>query len=133
MGRIPIIRQSKKSQLRLPLGVIKKIPTSLRKTHLDSLVEEYIKIYNIDEERSYQKASKREQAVAVRASSKSLYRSLIASLKKKIRDQADTSSSSSSSPSCFDSSSPSPEPKTEPEPESDPSKENTTSHTAQSV
>lgn len=127
MGRIPIIRQAqqaKKSQLRLPLGIIKKIPTSLRKTHLDSLAEEYIKI-NIDEERSYQKALKREQAVAVRASSKSIYRSLIASLKKKIRDEADTSSSSSSSPSSFSSSSPSPEPET--------SKDNTTNQPAQSV
>lgn len=89
MGKIPIVRQAQqpsKSQLRLPLGIVKKVPTNLRKIHLDALVEEYIKT-EIDEDESYEKAQIEEEAVAKRAATKSIYRNLIASLKKKIRDE----------------------------------------------
>lgn len=98
MSRAPVVRQARKptyNTSRLPLGITNKVPTNLRKLFLDDLINEYMKA-KYKEEESIPKAQHEEQVIANRASSKIIYRNLIAGLKKRIRDEANDKSPDSS-------------------------------------
>lgn len=88
MGRNPVRQANKpKTNTRLPIGVAKKVPTALRIKYLEAIAQEYMS-FKIQEDESYRKASRDEHSLALRATSKPLYASLIAGHKKKIRDLA---------------------------------------------
>lgn len=81
---IPINKQKRP---RAPLGVVKKIPSSIRMRYLEAIIAEYLNTGHKEEE-SYEEALKEEQSLANRAANKSIYFNLVAGLKKKIREKA---------------------------------------------
>lgn len=83
--RLPI-SQSKQKRPRLPLGIAKKVPSSLRMKYLDVIINEYLNTGHQEEE-SYDEALKEEKTIANRAANKSIYINLVAVLKKRIREK----------------------------------------------
>lgn len=83
----PTVPLNKQKRPRLPLGVAKKVPASLRIKYLDVIISEYLNTGH-EEQESYDLALSEEKDLANRAANKSIYINLIASLKKKIREKA---------------------------------------------